>query len=142
MTVWGLFLLAALVMKAWPETALARSLQAVLIDRPFALLGRIRRRHLIFLIVGLAVMYGFAEIGMPHLAVAAAMDVSALVDGLITIATLAALNRSRAAWHATLARLPRPRRTGPRRRRAHRPSRRLRPSSNDDDGHRALAPAA
>ncbi len=36
MMLWGLLLLAALVMKFWPETGCARWLHATLIERPLA----------------------------------------------------------------------------------------------------------
>ena len=143
MTVWGLFLLAALVMRLWPETRFARGLHHYLIERPLDLIGRFRRRHVIFLVVGFALLYSFAQIGMPHLAMAAAIDVSAYVDAMITVTTIAALNRSRTAWTAVFARLPRPRRAGPRPRRRRQGAAAVRrPSANDDDGHGVFAFAA
>lgn len=143
MMAWGMLLLAALVMKLWPETPCGRWLQLMLIDRPVALISGIRRRHLIFLIIGFAVMYNFAEMGMPHLAFAAAIDVSAYVDAMITVWTVAALTRTRGSWTALRGLVGNPIRgnaTRPRQRRT-----RLRArgkSSNDDDGHGVLALAA
>lgn len=141
MTIGGLLLLAALVMKAWPETRAAQWLQAHLIERPLELIGRFRRQHVIFMIVGFAMLYSFAQIGMPHLAMAAAIDVSAYVDAMITATAIAALNRSRGAWMATFAWLPRLGRTRarPRSRRTGVTAVRRGSASNDDDGHGAFA---
>ncbi len=62
MMIWGLLLLAALVMKAWPETGCARWLHATLIERPLAFVSSIRRVHFIFIVVGFALLYSFAQI--------------------------------------------------------------------------------
>ncbi len=143
MTIWGLLLLAALVMKLWPETGCARWLHETMIERPLAFISGIRRAHFIFLIVGFALMYSFAQIGMPHLAMAAAVDMSAYVDAMITVWTVAALTRARGSWGAMRARFGWPARVlrmaRPRARRsAVRPARK---PSNDDDGHGAFAGA-
>ncbi len=143
MTIWGLFLLAALVMKRWPETALARWLHRTMIVQPLNALGGLKRQHLILLLVAAPLMFSFAEIGMPHLAMAAAIDVSLYVDLLITATTLAALDRSRGTWTAFTARLPRLRRANPRpRRRRSSTSVARKPAANDDDGHGVFARAA
>jgi hypothetical protein len=98
MTVSGLLLIATLIMKFWPETGCARWLRGVLIARPLALLARIGRRHIIFLIVGFGVMYSFSVAGMPHLGAIAAVDVSAYVDAQIVGWTVTALTRARGGW--------------------------------------------
>ena len=100
MMIWGLLLLAALIMKLWPETGCARWLHETLIERPLAFLSGIRRTHIIFLIVGFAMMYSFAQIGAPHVGLVAAVDVSAYVDAMITVWTVAALTRARGSWRA------------------------------------------
>jgi len=144
MMIWGLALMAMLVMKLWPETPAGRWLHECLVERPVELASKIKRRHIIFLIIGLAVMYAFAEIGMPHLGVVMALDVSAYVDILITAMTVAAVARTRGGWAALRARFTRSTAV----RKAPRPrSRRTRtivrrPASNDDDGHGDYALAA
>lgn len=144
MTIWGLLLLAALVMKLWPETGCARWLHATLIERPLAFVSSIRRAHFIFLIVGLALMYSFAQIGMPHLAFAAAVDMSAYVDAMITVWTVAALSRARGNLTALRARLGGPvrvlRMARPRARRSAARRTAGKPS-NDDEGHGGFAGA-
>lgn len=138
MMLWGLLLMTALIMKCWPETRFARDLHRTIIEQPLAFVSQIRRAHLVFLVVGFGVIYSFAMAGMPHLGVAAAMDVSLYVDALITASTVAALNRSRAAWTVMFARMPRLRRSAPRPR-ARRPARTA--AVNDDDGHGRFAGA-
>ena len=140
MTLCGLLLLAAFIMKAWPNTGFARWLRLVLIDYPLSFLAGIKRRHLVFLIVGFAVLYSCALAGMPHLGMLVAVDVSAYVDAVMTVWTIAALSRSRGALTAIFARLPRLRSGKPRQRRARRTVRRE--ASNDDEGHRGFALAA
>ncbi len=144
MMIWGLLLLAALVMKLWPETGCARWLHETLIERPLAFLSGIKRAHFIFIIVGFAVMYSFAQIGMPHLGLVAAVDVSAYVDAMITVWTVAALTRARGNWGALRARFGLPARLrGMARPRARRSAvRRVGKPSNDNDGHGALVAIA
>ncbi len=81
---------------------------------------------------------------MPHLAMAAAVDMSAYVDAMITVWTVAALTRARGNLTALRARFGRPARVlrmaRPRARRsATRPARGK--PSNDDDGHGVLTGA-
>ncbi len=143
MMLWGLLLLAALVMKFWPETGCARWLHATLIERPLAFVSSIRRVHFIFLVVGFALMYSFAQMGMPHLAFAAAVDMSAYVDAMITVWTVAALSRARGNMAALRARFGLPvrllRLARPRARRN--AVRTARKPSNDDEGHGAFGGA-
>lgn len=140
MTIAGLLLIATLILKLWPETSSARWLHRALVERPLAFLGGLERRHLIFLIVLLVMAQGAAAIGSMELVTLTAIDVSAYVDAVITVWTIAALNRSRGALTAVFARLPRLRSGKPRQRRARRVVRRG--ASNDDDGHRGFALAA
>lgn len=135
MMLWGLLLMTALIMKCWPETRFARDLHRTMIAQPLVFVSRIRRAHLVFLIVGFGVIYSCAMAGMPHLGIVAAMDVSLYVDALITVSTVAALNRSRAAWTVMFAWMPRLHRSAPRPR-ARRTARPARTGAvNDDDGH-------
>jgi hypothetical protein len=142
MTIWGLLMMTVLIMKLWPETSTAQRLHRHLVDRPMDMAGRVKRRHIIFLIIGFAVMYSFAQIGAPHLGVVAAIDVSAYVDVMITVWTVAALTRTRGGWTALRTRFVRPAAGKARsRNRRTRPAVRQAPS-NDDDRHRAVPLAA
>jgi hypothetical protein len=141
MTIWGLLLIAALIMKFWPETPAARWLHRYLVERPMEMVAGIRRRHIIFLIIGLAVMYSFAEIGAPHLGVIAALDISAYVDVMITVATVAMMTRARGSWTALRARFrPRIIVRRPRSRRTRATVQRT--AANDDDRPAAVPLAA
>lgn len=140
MTIAGLLLIATLIMKLWPETGSAQWLHRTLVDRPLVFLGGLERRHLIFLIVLLAMAQGAAVIGSMELVTLTAIDVSVYVDVVITAWTIAAMSRSRGAWTAILARLPRLRAGKPRQRRTRSPVRRE--ASNDDDAHGDFALAA
>lgn len=145
MMVWGLLLIAMAVMKAWPETPSAQWLHQTLVERPLALIDRMERRHLVFLVIGLFVFQSFAMAGIAvDLGWVMAIDVSAFVDVMITVWTVAALTRSRGAWTAIRARLPRliGRQTRPRARRRRARAAIQRKAANDDDGHGAFAVAA
>ena len=140
MTIAALLLIATLIMKLWPETSSAQWLHRTLVERPIALVGGLERRHLIFLIVLLSMTQMVAVIGSMELVTLTAIDISFYVDAAITVWTIAALNRSRGAWTAVFARLPRLR-SGRSRQRRTRPAVR-RAASNDDDGHGDFALAA
>ena len=140
MTIAGLLLIATLIMKLWPETGSAQWVHRTLVERPLVFLGGLERRHLIFLIVLLVMAQSFAAIGSMELLTLTAIDVSAYVDAVLTVWTVAALSRSRGAWTAIFARLPRLRGSKPRQRRSRPAVRRV--ASNDDDGHGDFALAA
>jgi len=140
MTIAGLLLIATLIMKLWPETGSAQWLHRTLVERPLAFLGGLERRHLIFLIVLLALAQSAAVIGSMELVTLTAIDISVYVDAVITVWTITALNRSRGAWTAIFARLPQFRSAKPRQRRTR--SRVQRKASNDDHGHGDFALAA
>jgi hypothetical protein len=131
----GLLLTLTLVMRLFPETALARSLHRRLIEWPLTRLAALDRRHviLVFLVAGVVL---FASdlvfmLGSSDLAVALAWDVSIYADALLAACALAAVARGKAAWRALLIRaVSRPRRP---RVRSRRPVRAQRPTSNDSD---------
>lgn len=137
MTIEGLLLIATLIMKLWPETGSARWLHRTLVERPLAFLDGLERRHLTFLIVLLALAQSAAVIGSMELVTLTAIDVSVYMDAVITVWTITALNRSRGAWTAIFARLPRLRNRKPRQRRMRSPARRK--ATNDGDGHEDFA---
>lgn len=106
-------------------------------------LAGVKRQHLILLIAAVPLMFSFAEIGMAHLVMVAAVDFSLYVDVLITATTLAVLDRSRAAWTGFTACVPRLRRatSRPRRRRRQSVPVARKTAANDDDDHGAFARA-
>lgn len=108
---------------------------------PLALLARIERRHLIFLVIGLFVMQSFAMVMTADLAVVAALDIATYVDAALTVWTVAALTRIRGAGAWTAGWLRAGRRRGLRPTAAQRMPRRHRlpmplraPANDDEDG--------
>jgi hypothetical protein len=142
MTIFGLILMAVLVMKRWPETPAARWLHRMTVEQPLAAAERFERRHLILFVVGLVLLQAVAVIGSAELTTLMAIDISAYFDAMITVWTVAALTRARGSWTALRARIRLPMRRSPRARRgtSTRPVRK--PPSNDDERHGAYALAA
>ncbi len=138
----GLLLIAMLVMKRWPETQSARWLHRTLIEQPLAMAARFERRHLILFFVGLVMLQAVATIGSAELATLMAIDISAYVDAMITVWTVAALTRMRGGWTAIRGRVRLPVRRSPRARRSPSSTASAKAPANDDERHGAFALAA
>jgi len=126
----------AAVMLLAPDTPAARWLHRHCVEELLDLAGRLERKHILFLVVGLVSIQAFAMTLPAELAVAMAWDVTAYVDLVIAGWTLSAFARVRSmkAWvgmkvRASLLRLHR-RRVRPRR--VRRPVE-SRGAANDDD---------
>jgi hypothetical protein len=143
MTIVGLLILAMIVMKLRPQTPLAQWLRHHLVALLLRMLSRVTRQKLIFFIIAPAIMMSFAEMGMPQLGLAAAIDVSMVMDALVTVVAVASMQRASGAWNAVIDHLPLVRRGAPRPRARRSAGRRVRrPAANDDDGHEGLRRAA
>ena len=142
MTVTGLMLIAIIIMKLWPETASARWLQQMLVVRPFAFLAGITRQQIILMMVTFVLLIAFSELGAPQMATLVAVDVSMVVDAMITVWTIAALTRVKGSWTALRALLPVRGQARPRRRRNQRNAMAIRSGANDDEHPGAFAHAA
>ena len=143
MTVAGLLLIATLIMKLWPETHAAQWLERTLVAQPLAFLASVTRYHIILAVVTFVMLIGFAEMGAPHLVTLVAIDVSAALDAMITVWTVAALTRVKGSWAVLRAAVPSLRlgQARPRRRRQRR-AETSRRAANDEDGPGAFALAA
>ncbi|MBN8806473.1 MAG: hypothetical protein BGO58_10765 [Sphingopyxis sp. 65-8] len=126
----------AAVMLLAPDTPAARWLHRHCVEELLDLAGRLERKHILFLVVGLVSIQAFAMTLPAELAVAMAWDVTAYVDLVIAGWTLSAFARVRSmkAWvgmkvRASLLRLHRRR---VRARRVRRPVE-SRGAANDDD---------
>ncbi|HEX5181790.1 MAG TPA: hypothetical protein VFW19_01435 [Allosphingosinicella sp.] len=135
----GLLIVATLITKLFPETPLARSLHRALIEWPLARLAAMDRRHAIFVMILVGLVFGASDLlvmlGPADLILGFAWDVSIYADTLLAAAALAAVARSRIVWRALLVdALRRSNRPRARSRRTLRP-RPLAPNANDaDDG--------
>lgn len=131
----ALFLSALLaVMLGAPDTPAARWLHRHTVEEPLRLAERFERKHMLFLIVGVIALQGFAMTLPAEMAMLMAWDVTVYVDMLIAGWTLSAFARLRSmrAWAAPQVARFVPRRTRIRARRIHRPA--ARPgAANDDD---------
>lgn len=130
----GLLLAMMVVVLRFPETALARWVQRMMIDAPRERLAKLERRHLIFVaLMTLIVLAGgelLAMVGPFDMALVVLWDVSTYIDILLTGTLVATTARSGAGVRAVVARLRLQRR--PRARRC-RPARKALAPANDDD---------
>lgn len=132
--VFALFLAALVaVMLFASETAIAVWLHRHLVEEPLRLAARFERKHILFLVVGLIALQGFAMTLPAEMAMIMAWDMTVYVDLLIAGWTLSAFARLRSvrAWMALQVARFMPRRACVRARRIRRAARR-RSAANDD----------
>ena len=145
----ALLALATLVMRLFPQVPAARWLHLHLVELPLALLGRLERKHILFLLVGLAAAQPLMMMGAADLAAVIAWDMAIYFDVAVAVYAAAALAKTRAAGHHlrsrtaywirrpfTRARTRAP--SAPRRR----PEQNPKPSNDDDRPARPLRLAA
>ena len=136
----ALLALAMLVMRLFPRTPAARWLHLHMVELPLALAGRLERKHILFLVVGIAAAQPLMMMGAADLAMIAAWDMAIYADVAIAVYAAAALARTRAAIHHLRSRTrswlrgrpvtrARPRTPSARRRRPEQPAK----PSNDDE---------
>lgn len=133
--VFALFLVALIAAMIFaPETPIAGWLHRHLVEEPLRLSARLERKHILFLVVGMVALQGFAVTLPAEMAMIMAWDVTVYVDVLIAGWTLSAFARVRSmrAWITLQIGRLLPRRA---RIRARRIRRAVRPRSaaNDDD---------
>jgi hypothetical protein len=139
MTVTALLGLATLVMLLFPQTPAARWLHLHMVELPLALLGKLERKHILYLVVGIAAAQPLMMMGAADLAAVIAWDMAIYVDAAIATYAAAMLAKSRAALQHLRARAThwlrrpltraRPRTpSAPRRR----PDQAAKPSNDDD----------
>lgn len=129
----GLLLGAMIVLRVFPETAIARWLDTAVATAREGL-GKIERRHILFLILMSIVLIAGTELlamaGPFDMALVVLWDVSTYIDIVLTTAVIATATRGGAGWRTLIARfLPR---RAPRARRR-RGVQATPPSANDDD---------
>lgn len=149
MTITALLALATLVMLLFPRTPAARWLHLHLVELPLAWLGKLERKHILFLIVGLAAAQPLMMMGAADLAAVVAWDMAIYFDVAIAAYAAAALAKSRAALHHLRSRTAhwlgrptaraRPRTPSPPRRR---PNQAAKPSNDEDRPARPVRLAA
>jgi len=139
MTITALLALTTLVMLLFPQTPAARWLHLHLVELPLALIGRLERKHILYLVVGIAAAQPLMMMGAADLAAVIAWDMAIYVDAAIATYAAAMLAKSRAALQhlrsRTAYRLRRPfSRARPRTPAAprRRPEQAAKPSNDDD----------
>lgn len=135
--------LVAVMLRA-PETPAARWLHQHCVEEPLLLAERFERKHILFLIVGVIALQGFAMTLPAEMAMIMAWDLTVYVDLMIAGWTLSAFARLRSikAWMALQAQRVMPRRARARARRIRRPVARRRPANDDEPARFALLLAA
>lgn len=132
----GMLFGIVLAMKLFPETPIARAMHRAFVERPLERLATMDRRHLIFGVIALGMLFTFTElimlIGSTDLVMLMAWDVSIYVDAVIAAWTVAAVARLKGAWRYTLARILAPLRAA-RPRASRRRIATARPPANDAD---------
>ncbi|MFT3726594.1 MAG: hypothetical protein QM759_02065 [Terricaulis sp.] len=104
----GLFALCVLVMRCFPETALARWLNANLVERPLAWLSRLRRRDVILLFVMIALLLVANDVIMLFGAgelLAIGVNLSVYFDAVLVATAVTIAATVATAWRAMRARL-------------------------------------
>lgn len=131
------------VMLGAPDTPAARWLHRHLVEEPLRLAERFERKHVLFLVVGLIALQGFAMTSPAEMAMIMAWDATVYVDLLITGWTLSAFARLRSvrAWMTLQTARFLPRRARVRARRVRRAVERTR-AANDDDPAPSMLPLA
>jgi len=143
----GLLALLMLMMVRWPDLPTSRWLHRTFVSWPLEMIERIERRHVIFLLVGLIAIQGFAMVMRADMAVLAALDLATYFDVAITAWTVAAMTRVKGHWSVWADRFRIPLaamrlRRAPRTRRARRSPMGMRQPANDDEPDAALRRAA
>ncbi|GHH22586.1 hypothetical protein GCM10008023_32760 [Sphingomonas glacialis] len=138
----GLLVFAIVVLKRFPETAAARWMMRM-VGATLTALGRVERKHVIFLALMTVVLVAGTELlalaGPFDIALVLLWDISAYVDIVLTTMVVATATRGMTGWHALVARIAS--RRSPRARRQ-RSVRKAAPSANDDERPAAFARAA
>jgi hypothetical protein len=149
MAIYGVLLALMLVMRFAPDSSIGKALNRQLVEVPLRVLGGMRRHHLIFVILLVALMAVGSEailaLGSMDFAVIYALDVSLYVDGLLVTLALASVTRTRsvvALLSANAASLAVRMRRGSGRRASRAPARRAARKPSNDDDHPAFALAA
>lgn len=143
--VFALFLVALVaVMLVAPETAIAAWLHRHSVAEPLRLASQLERKHILFLVVGLIALQGFAMTLPAEMAMIMAWDMTVYVDLLIAGWTLSAFARLRSvrAWMVLQATRFMPRRARARARRIRRAAQRRRAANDDHPAPFAIPLAA
>lgn len=137
--VFALFLAGLIaVMLFAPDSNAARWLHRATVEQPLRFFGRLERKHILFLIVGLFAIQAYAAVLPAELAIALAWDMTAYVDAMIAtwaLSTFARVRSMRALMALRMAALMAPfrrLRARARRSRAIRSDSR-KPAANDDE---------
>ena len=108
----GFLLLIIVTMKLFPQVPLARALHLMLIELPLRKIAVMDRRHLLFGVILVGMLFASAELimmlGSADIAMVMAWDASVYVDALLATWALAAVARSKAAWQALVGLVTRP----------------------------------
>ena len=94
--VFALFLAGLIaVMLFAPDSNAARWLHRATVEQPLRFFGRLERKHILFLIVGLFAIQAYAAVLPAELAIALAWDMTAYVDAMIATWALSTFARVR-----------------------------------------------
>ncbi|WP_305096739.1 hypothetical protein [Croceibacterium aestuarii] len=148
MTVYGLLIALMLVMKLAPDSPLGNWLLRHGVERPLERLGSMRRHHLIFAVLFLALLAIGGEmivaLGSADLFVLYALDLSLYIDGMLAVMAAASVARSRTGFTLLRAQTSqmaaRLRRVFGQRRKRRRIERPRRGEPTNDDEHPATTP--
>ncbi|AJA07930.1 Putative membrane protein [Sphingopyxis fribergensis] len=139
MIVFALFLTGLIaVMLFARDTDAARWLHRATVEEPLRFFGRLERKHILFLIVGLFAIQAYAAVLPAELAMALAWDMTAYVDAMIAtwvLSTFARFRSMKALIALRIAALLAPFRRLRMRARRSRPVRpeERKPAANDDE---------
>ncbi|WBO22091.1 hypothetical protein [Sphingomonas abietis] len=142
MTIVMLLAMPMLIGAIFPDTPFGTWCREATTAKIIRLLGRIERKHIIMLLIGLIALQAFAAAMPLDMALIGMVDAATYIDALLVIGTMATLRRTSLIWASMRHRLPLMQgrnRRAPQRRQRNRRDRRTKPSNiaaNDDaDDH-------
>lgn len=96
----GLFALAIVVMKLFPETALGEALHRFLVEIPLSIAERLERKHIILVVILVCSFQTLALVPTTELAMAVAADMALYADAVLATSIAAFASRIKGAWTA------------------------------------------
>jgi hypothetical protein len=98
-----IFLLVFLMLKLFPETAMGLWLHQHIVVRLVDIFAKLERKHVLFLIIGLFLIQGFATVATADVAILAAWDITVYLDVVAAVWTMTALTRTNSFWNEVKA---------------------------------------
>lgn len=94
----GILTFAAILIRFFPKTRSGIFMHHYLVELPARVISKTERKHIIFMVLGLLMIQGFASVASIDLAILAALDASLYIDIMISVGVTAAVTRTKSVW--------------------------------------------